>query len=294
MTSVIEYIVNSAKAEIQVHMEDEGLAANPEFRGANFHQMVVDLKILGGKKVISLNHCILEKKIAAFDTLFQFLKVFKKEMMTYVDQIVPVVKANLDNKHSSMVRKLGIKCLYYLMLCCSDDLSMAKIFNDFAPIIIDKANQYLAIENEDEGYTILRKVVKAARMFKTQVIAEDVIKKWLETLELSANLSIKLKCDIKKEMEKEDEIDEDMQEEYDERFEQANRLLHIVMDTTGFFMKLYKTQMEQIIINKFGGIFYNITKQSKQQDEVHYAMCFYADLMENCSQETFNQGSQEV
>ena len=206
MQSVIEYIVNSAKADIQVHMEDEGLSQNPQYRGANFHQMVVDLKILGGKKVISLNHCLLEKKISAFETLFQFLKVFKKEMFTYIDQIIPVVKANLDNKHSSMVRKLGIKCLYYIMLCCSDDLSMAKVFNDFAPVIIEKACQYLTIENEDEGYTILKKIGKAARMFKTQVISEEVIKKWLEALEISANLSIKLKLDIKKEMEKEDEM----------------------------------------------------------------------------------------
>jgi hypothetical protein len=96
----------------------------------------------------------LEKKIAAFDTLFQFLKVFKKELFGYAHLIAPVVKSNLDNKHSSMVRKLGIKCLYYIMLTCQDEQSMAKIFNEFAPIIIEKANQYLTIENEQEGHSI--------------------------------------------------------------------------------------------------------------------------------------------
>jgi hypothetical protein len=97
---------------------------------------------------------LLEKKIAGFDTLFQFLKVFKKDMLGYLDLIAPVVKSNLDNKHSSMVRKLGVKCLYYLMLCCQDDLQMAAIFNDFAEIIIMKANEYMTIENEQEGHAI--------------------------------------------------------------------------------------------------------------------------------------------
>jgi len=294
LNQVIPYVVSSANTDVKVHMEDEGLAQNPQYRNQNYHQMVVDLKILGGKKVISLNHSLLEKKIAAFDTLFQILKVFNKDMYQYIEQIIPVVKSNLDNKHSSMVRKLGIKCLYYLMMTCSDDLSMAKIFNDFAPIIIEKALQYLTIENDEEGHSILKKLVKAARLLKSQLITEDVINKWFEALNLASNLAIKLKLEIKKEMEKEEEIDEQADEEYNERFESANNLVQNVMDTCSYFMKTYGTTLEQAIINKFGAQFYAITKNSQQEDELHYAMCFYADLMENCSETTFNQASVEV
>jgi len=140
----------------------------------------------------------------------------------------------------------------------------------------------------------LKKLLKAAKMFKTEIIAEEVMTKWIEALELAVNLSTKLKMETKKEMEKDDEIDEVAQEEYDDRFESANRLLQITMDSCGFYMKLYKQKIEQTLINKFGGIFYNITKSSQQEDELHYAMCFYADLMENCSEPTFTQGSVEV
>jgi len=294
LPQVITYIIEAANTDIKVHMEDEGFAQNPEYRNQNYHQMVVDLKILGGKKVISLNHSLLEKKIAGFDTLFQILKVFNKEMYPYMDLVAPVIRSNLDNKHSSMVRKLGIKCLYYLMMCCTEDVQMANIFNDLAPIIIEKANQYLVIENDQEAHSILSKLLKAARLFKTQLITESVIDKWFEALSLAANLSVKLKTEIKGEMEKEDDLDDQANEEFDERFDAANSLLNDVSDSCGFFMKIYGTVLEQAIINKFGGFFYNITKNSQHEDELHNAICFYTDLMENSSEVSFTQGCAEV
>ena len=168
--SVINYIVECANTDIKVHMEDEGVTQNPDYRTSNYHQMVVDLKIFGGKKVISLNHSLLEKKIAGFDTLFQLLKVQKKHMFEYLGVIAPIVKNNLDNKYSGMIRKLGMQCLYYIMLACNEQQQMAQIFNDFAPIIIEKANQYLTLENEEESHTILKKLLKSAKMIKSPLI----------------------------------------------------------------------------------------------------------------------------
>jgi phosphoenolpyruvate carboxylase len=49
----IHYIVGSANSDVKIHMEDQGMTQNPEYRTNAYHQMVVDLKILGGKKVIS-------------------------------------------------------------------------------------------------------------------------------------------------------------------------------------------------------------------------------------------------
>lgn len=241
-----------------------------------------------------MNHALLEKKIAGFDTLFQFLKVFKKDMLGYLELIAPIVKNNLDNKHSSMVRKLGVKCLYYLMLCCQDDVQMAAIFNDFAEVIIIKANEYMTIENEQEGHAILKKLLKSAKMFKSPLISEIVMTKWFEALDLSMNLSIKLKSELKTEQSKEEEIDEAAQEEFDERFEAANQLLQIVMDTTCMFMRLYKENVENIVINKFGGAFYNISKNATNEEEIHLSLCFYADLMENCSETSMLQGYEGV
>jgi hypothetical protein len=131
-------------------------------------------------------------------------------------------------------------------------------------------------------------------MFKNQLLSEEVMTKWIECLELAVNMSTKLKSEIKKEMEKEDEIDEVAHEEYDQRFDSANKLLQITMDSCGFFMRTYKDKIEQTVINKFGGIFYNITKNSQNEDELHFSLCFYADLMENCCEPTFTQGAEQV
>jgi hypothetical protein len=89
-------------------------------------------------------------------------------------------------------------------------------------------------------------------------------------------------------------LDEAAQEEFDERFESANQLLQIVMDTCSTFLKLYKENVENIVINKFGGAFYNISKNATNEEEIHLALCFYADLMENCSEVSMLQGFEEV
>lgn len=66
------------------------------------------------------------------------------------------------------------------------------------------------------------------------------------------------------------------------------------MDTLGTFMKLFKEKAESTCINRFGGHFYSISKNSTNDDELHYAICFYADLLENCSEQSFVQGVDEV
>lgn len=99
---------------------------------------------------------------------------------------------------------------------------------------------------------------------------------------------------MKKEQDAQEDMDEAAQEEFDEKFEAANLLLHVVMDTTGLFLKLYGKDIESTIINKFGGFFYQITKNSSNEDEIHYALCFYSDLMENCSEASLHQGADEV
>jgi len=170
----------------------------------------------------------------------------------------------------------------------------ATIFNDFASVIILKANEYMTIENEQEGHAILKKLLKSAKMFRSPLISREIMNKWFETLDLSMNLSVKLKTELKAEQAKEEEIDEAAQEEFDERFEAANQLLQIVMDTTSMFMKLYKENVENVIINKFGGAFYNLSNNSTHEEEIHLSLCFYADLMENCSETSMLQGYEGV
>lgn len=78
-------------------------------------------------------------------------------------------------------------------------------------------------------------------------------------------------------------LDEEEKEDFEAEFGEPNMLMHVVMDTVALIMKQYKSLYEDQVVNTLGSYYYQKSCSWASEDEIHYATCFYAELLNNCS-----------
>lgn len=90
------------------------------------------------------------------------------------------------------------------------------------------------------------------------------------------------------------QMDEVTKEDFEWEYNSPNNLTHAVMGAAMDLMKLYGEALETFMLEKIGGYFYLLTKNPVVEDEIHYAVCFYADFFLYCSDGVRAQGYQNI
>lgn len=296
MEPVMQHTLQCAKRDIKFVVEDHigGDAANKGKKDKNEQAMLVDLKILGGQKLISINHNNLEQKIIAFDMLRQLAKVLKKNIRPYLEVMTKMLLEHLDYKFSSGIRDFCYRSLKHLMGVCSTENECKELFELFAPKLIAAADSFLKIENDEKSHHILKHLKESAEVLKTVQIKNEIILQWFNTLKLALQVCKKRKEEVIAEFGDVSKLDEEEREDFETEFAQPNLLMHVTMDTASMILKLYKTQYEKMIVDELGFYFYNRSQEYVVEDEAHFSVCFYAELFNHCSKSYIDQGFKVV
>jgi hypothetical protein len=292
MAPVVEHTLACAQRDINLVVEDHLGGANSKTSGNSKadQQMVIDLKILGGQKMISMSHSNLEQKLVAFDMIRQLAKVLKKNLRPYLEPLTKIVFEHLDYKFSSGIREFCYKSLKHLMGVCSTEAEAQQIFENFAPKLLNNAEAFLKIENDEKSHNILKHLKAAGEVLMTSNLNEQLINRWFEVLKLALHVCGKRKQEVIAEYGDVKNLDEETRDDFEADFAEPNMLMHVTMDTASLIMKLYKSKYEKLVIDGLGSYFYNCSKNWVVEDELHYAVCFYAEVFNNCSQQFIEQG----
>lgn len=168
MDAVVDQTLKCASRDINLAVEDHlGGATQKKTNDKGDQQIIVDLKILGGQKVISMNHNSLEQKVIAFDMIRQLAKVLKKHLRPYLERLSETVFSHLEYRFSSAIREFCFKCLKHLMGVCSTEQEAQQLFEKFAPVLLNQATAFLTIENDEKSHSILKHLKQAAESLKT-------------------------------------------------------------------------------------------------------------------------------
>ncbi len=292
---VIEQTIQCAKRDINFVVEDHlgGAASGKTEKGDK--QVMIDLKILGGQKLISMNHNNLEQKVVAFDMMRQLAKVLGKHLRPHLTQLSTLIFEHLDYTFSSIIREHCAKSLKHLMGVCTLEKEAQELFELFAPKLLKTAEQFLKIENDEKSYLILKNLKASAEQLKTSQLKEEIVAQWFNVLKASLLVCKNRKEEILKEYDGNVAgLDEEQREDFETEFATPNMLMHNVMDTAALLLKHYKSKYEKVIVDELGYYFYQKSKEFHVEDELHYATCFYAELFNNCSQTYVDQGYQIV
>lgn len=296
MKEVVEQTMQCATRNIEFHVEDclDSDAKVEDHKNKADKQVLIDLKILGGKKLVSMNHSNLEQKVVAFDMIRQMAKVLKKNLRPWLEPLADLVYQHLTYKFSSGIREFCYKSLKHLMGVCSTEEECLKLFEKFAPVLLQMASDFLGAENDEKSHSILKHLKAAGEVFKTAQISEGLINEWFKVLKRALEVCAKRKQEIVKEYGPTDKLSEEDREDFEADFAEPNMLMHVVMDTSSLIMKLYKSKYEEKVANELGYYFFKVSQKPEVEDEIHYACCFYAELLNNCSEELLSKGYQTV
>ena len=85
----------------------------------------VDLKMLGGKKILSLNPCIVEQKVQAFHVACNVFKHLKKDARPYFPQLLELFVSHANYKLSRPIIAYTQKAVFHILNALDTEEEMA-------------------------------------------------------------------------------------------------------------------------------------------------------------------------
>lgn len=293
---VTRHLLKNANKDIKFTVEDQLTETDKKGIHTNEKgekQFMIDMKIMGGKKIISMNHNILDMKITAFEGIKRLCADMKTHMLPFAHEIVQTIKTHISFKLSTPIRDYCYKTVKHLMGVFTSANDRTQVFNTFAPDMLEFAKGFLTLQNDEKSYNILKHLKAASEKLDGPVIAPKILEDWLQILKQATEVCEACKKEVIKEAGNIAELEDEDKEDFEANFAQPNMLMHVVMDTCSQLMKLYRHQIEEKILN-LGGYFYSKSTNFVVEDEIHYAVMFYAELFNNCSKSIVDKGYQTV
>ena len=145
LPNIMDSVLKALDIHVDFNLQDETKVA--EKQDKKMAQAVFDLKMLGGKKILSVNTDALEIKINAANAVYALSKNTKKAFAPYVEQTKLVISKYLDYKYSKEIRKCCLKTIHNLIFACDTENQMADLFNFFIPNILLETQNILKIDN---------------------------------------------------------------------------------------------------------------------------------------------------
>ena len=293
LESVFNLAMNLSQKEVKVHFEDTETFVD---KGENFQSLPLDLKIFGGKKVLSINHNVLELKLTGFTCLYKLTKIFKTKLTDIQKKsLITLLASHIEETHPSAVKKLCFKTMRYVLETV-DYNSAVEIFEKIIPFCLEFVKKYFGSDNQEDLAYFVLKIIKLLRTFTRSKIRgiESKIQP-LPSLGLLCEFnkhmleeSERLKKDLVEEYNGYDLKDPEVLEELEENMQFYCGIDQKVMELNGEIVKFELPEVvDQFIITNIGSIFNAWANNPRDSLEVLYPMCFYTDIMEFGSEKAF-------
>jgi len=146
LPNIMGNVLQALDIHVDFNLQDETKVEEKQ-QEKKMAQAVFDLKMLGGKKILSVNTDALEIKINAANAVYAISKNVKKAYAPFVEQTKMVISKYLDYKYSKEIRKCCLKTIHNLIFACEYENQMAELFNFFTPMLLAEIQNILKIEN---------------------------------------------------------------------------------------------------------------------------------------------------
>lgn len=294
MEQMIDQIARCANREIKLQAQDSYGAVGPTSNKLD-QAIELDFKMLGGKKILTLNPCIIEQKIQAFHLIVNAFKVLKKDIKPWRHQLFGLLDSHIGFKLSKSVVDYCQRSLFHIMNSLDTEEEMAEVFHRFSTPMLETARVYLEVNNFEQSHKVLKRINKSFELFHTpDLIKEDFIANWINILVQAQNVCSKGKKEVFEEWGNPKDMDEETLEDFTYEYDVPNTLMHATMMSCVHMMKLFKEKLENIILEKLGGYFFIHAQNYIVEDEIHYSALFYAEVFNYCSDSTFQMGYKKV
>lgn len=305
LPTIMGHVLKALDIHVDFHLQDE-TKVEEGVQNKKMAQAAFDLKMLGGKKILSVNTDALEIKINAANAVYAISKNVKKAFLPYVEETKNVISKYMDYKYSREIRKCCLKTIYNLVMACGTEEQVLQLFNHFLPLLLSESQNLIKTENckfflihfysfnlflDEDLKILLKQINKILKFFKSPLITLNSVNELVNLNVSTLKLQEELKKRTMNEFEDEQEdCDDDQKEQFKGEYEDYNDLMQVVMEISGNLIKLYKENVENLLFNSVFPYYYkSLTTASSSDNELLYAICIFDDLLENCSETLYNK-----
>lgn len=251
---VLHLCLTCAKKAVKIHFEE---AETYQDKGENFKSMQFDMKIFGGKKVLSINHAVLELKIIAFECLSVLCKFFSSNFNQQHREIIfDLCKSHLDSLQSTMVKKLCLKMLHHL-LKTSNEQEFNLVMDEFCNGIVADIGKLIAKEDEDDliyGVHKLSKIFAEGTKSKTEninivLLGPTSALKYAEVCKKVIDKAVRVRGEVIKEFNECDVNDPEIKEEIEGSYDIVTELDRVVTQVCDEVLKFNNADVHNYIVN---------------------------------------------
>ena len=280
-----------AQVNVEVHFSEDTDAKQTKNK-ENYQSMEVDLKIFGGKKVLTINHVALELKISSFGCLNVIIKQFADKLSEErMGVLHEMLLAHLSGVHSSAIKRLSCKIFSKLMASMPSKTALNR-FEAFSPVLLKYVGKFLNSEDSDNLVYFLRKYLACVKVLSKDCprgidsrisIMPEIFNGLAEICAKALTLSTKNKTKLLKEYKNYDLSDPEVAEDFDAEMEDITSIDQIVMELSGETLKFdgpAGQSLTSTCLNFFGEIANKSSMPTTSRVEILYTLCFFADLLE--------------
>lgn len=294
LENVMQLSLSCARKAVKIHFEE---AETYQDKGDNFKSMQFDMKIFGGKKVLSINHAVLELKINAFECLSVLCKYFCDGMNPqHREAIFELIKSHLESLQSAMVKKLCLKMLHCLVKASSEK-EFNLIMDELCSHLVTDITRQIPKEDEEDLLYSMNKLYKIfTESTKTKVRGVDVTLtgptqalKYAELCKKVTDKASEVRAEIVKGYTGFNLDDPEIKEEMEDSCETVAEFDRVAMQLSGELMKYSNPEVHNYIISNVAPYYFGLMTSPGSKSQYLYSLCYLADMMEYTSEDFFNQ-----
>lgn len=248
----------------------------------------------GINKKLSMKTFTLQNKIMALDVLKDICLNMGNSFYPYIDKFLLLVKPLVNILYSRKLRKISVKSFEAAIYACKDEAQQKQIVDFIFPDFLEKLGNDAGIGMiRDIKYTLKVLIFAITEIKSVNVFNQEFVVTLYASLGKVIQFIEKKKSLVRDSIGKEDAYDENDKEGFGEDLEVLNEVNRRVMELSGILYKLYKEQLTDLVNNNLTSLFeqilINAVKTSKDEQELVYSLCFFTDVLNYSSIETFRK-----
>ena len=301
---IFKHLFECMALQVSLKVEDS-ISGEGNATGNGVASFNIDLKVHGGKKVLSLDYGALHNKQTAFEVFVDVLKEFPQSLAEeHKATALELVKASFPKNSSSDVKKLCFKTLKLLIRSVPQTEARVAIFESCLPLAIAEIQRAIRIPHRDNVYRFSRKLISILRevnrpsqllaswsrsrapMFSTAgqglCSAVDALLGNLDTskprppqnyqdlvcvMGAMMDFQSQIKTRVKAEYQNET-MDPEVLEEFEEAFAEGNEIFQVVMELFGELCRFdLPVEVQTKLTQVFSKSFFGLNPQLQNQVE---------------------------
>lgn len=292
----IELAIKYSPITVDIRLTD---STDENENNVKYQSMEVDLKLLGGKKLITIDHSAIELKVVSFECLYCCIKLtpelIKPDQICFIKNLA---LEHLSGIHSTALKVLSSKLIAKILnfISLNDTIETFQIFSKEhlknTKTLIEKG-KHEEVGNTLRKYLNCLKVVMNDEKVNTLKSSKEYSTTFSE-LALVIKDSLIMAENKKQKLAKEYKIhkvyDIDILEDYSYDKDEILVIDQVVMEIVGELLKLDNEFCFGVLndcLSYFENILAKINKQDITKNEVLYSLCFLSDILERSNNNIF-------